>query len=138
MSVSWVWSAKTQGIGAQLWATVILAMLLHALQVQVAADNGVPTFDVSLELLWRYLPELAQHSAKHGISLLQSIKEVGVAIKLIRPSTRIHRSVPLIDWHEIIPPPVDLRWMREPRYAHKTNHTRSRTSKKTTHEPGVI
>ena len=57
-------------IGAHLWATVILAMLRHALQVQVAAENGVPTFDVSLELLWRYLPELAQYSAKHGTQLM--------------------------------------------------------------------
>jgi hypothetical protein len=42
-----------QVIGAQLWATVILAQILHALQVQVAVASGGETFDVSLELLWR-------------------------------------------------------------------------------------
>ena len=79
------------------------------------------TFDVSLELLWRYLPEMAQRAAAQGKALLEVIGEVGVAIKLIRPSTRIRRSVPTIEWHEIIAPPVDLLWMRPPRYTHKAH-----------------
>lgn len=135
-----LWSAKGQVIGAQIWATVLLAQLLHALQVQVAVEAGVETFDVSLELLWRYFPEMAQRAAAQGKAVLQVIAEVGVAIKLIRPSTRIRRRVPIIDWHEIIPPPVDLLWMRQPRYAHKDHapgsgshaHPRPKT------EPGVI
>ncbi len=135
-----LWSSKVQVIGAQIWATVLLAQLLHALQVQVAVETGVETFDVSLELLWRYLPEMAQRAKAQGQEVLQVMAEIGVAIKLIRPSTRIHRSVPSIDWHEIIPPPVDLVWMRPPRYAHKDHtpgsgshaHSRPKT------EPGVI
>ena len=127
-----------QVIGAQLWATVILAQILHALQVQVAVESGVETFDVSLELLWRYLPELSQRSATQGQPLLEVIKEVGVALKLIRPSTRIRREVPEIDWHEMTPLPVNLVWIRMPHYAHKTNESRSHTSKKTEKEPGVI
>jgi hypothetical protein len=133
-----LWSAKMQVIGAQLWATVILAQILHALQVQVAVESGVETFDVSLELLWRYLPELSQLSATQGQPLLEVIKAVGVALKLIRPSTRIRRVVPDIDWQEITPLPADLVWIREPHYAHKTNEPRSCTSKKTKKEPGVI
>jgi hypothetical protein len=129
-----LWSAKMQVIGAQLWATVILAQLLHALQVQVAIESGVETFDVSLELLWRYLPALSQLAATRGQPLLKVIKEVGVALKLIRPSTRIRRMVPEIDWREFAPLPVDLVWIREPRYAHKTH---SRTSKKSKKEPRV-
>jgi hypothetical protein len=130
-----LWSAKMQVIGAQLWATVILAQILHALQVRVAIESGVETFDVSLELLWRYLPELSRLSATRGQPLLQVIKEVGVALKLIRPSTRIRRMVPDIDWREFAPLPVDLVWIREPHYAHKTH---ARTSKKSKKEPGVI
>jgi Transposase DDE domain len=99
-----LWSAKGQVIGAQIWATVLLAQLVHALQVQVAVEAGVETFDVSLELLWRYLPEMAQRAAAQDKALLDVIAEVGVAIKLIRPSTRIRRSVPTIEWHEIIAP----------------------------------
>ncbi len=133
-----LWSAKMQVIGAQLWATVILAQLFHALQVQVAVESGVETFDVSLELLWRYLPDLSHLALKQAKPLMQVITEVGVALKLIRPSTRIRRAVPEMDWHDMTPPPVDLLWIREPRYAHKTNATRSRTSKKATTEPGII
>lgn len=131
-----LWSAKRQVIGAQVWATVILAQLLHALQVQVAAEMQVEPFDVSLELLWRYLPEFSQRAAQHGKPLLQVIKEVGVAIKLIRPSTRVRRIVPLIDWQEFMLPPADLVWLRPPRYAHKSagTHAHTRTKK----EPGVI
>ncbi len=138
LGLRWLCSAKMQVIGAQLWATVILAQLLHALQVQVAVEAGVETFDVSLELLWRYLPDLSALSVRRGQSLLEVIKEVGVALKLIRPSTRIRRVVPAIDWQELTPVPVDLLWIREPHYAHKTNQSRSRPSNKTKTEPGVI
>ena len=111
---------------------------MHALQVQVAVESGVETFDVSLELLWRYLPELSHLSACRSQSLLEIINEVAVALKLIRPSTRLRREVPEIEWHEMTPLPVNLVWIRQPHYAHKTNDTRSRTSKKTKTEPGVI
>jgi hypothetical protein len=70
--------------------------------------------------------------------MLEVIKEVGVALKLIRPWTRIRRVVPDIDWQELSPLPLDLIWIREPHYAHKTNETRSRPSNKTKKEPGVI
>ncbi len=138
LGLRFLWSAKMQVIGAQLWATVILAQILHALQVQVAVESGVETFDVSLELLWRYLPALSQLSVTQGQPLREVIKEVGVALKLIRPSTRLRREVPDIDWHEMTPLPVNLVWIRMPHYAHKTNDSRSRTSKKTKKEPGVI
>jgi hypothetical protein len=98
----------------------------------------VETFDVSLELLWRSLPDLSQLAVKQGKPVMQVITQVGVALKLIRPSTRIRRVVPDIDWQELSPLPIDLIWIREPHYAHKTNATRSRTSKKTTKEPGGI
>lgn len=131
-------SAKIQVIGAQLWATVILAQILHALQVQVAAKSGVETFDVSLELLWRYLPELSALSAQRGLPLMETIKATGAALGLIRPSTRIRRQVPEIPWHEITPVPIDLQWIREPRYAHKASGSASSRKKQAKAEPGVI
>lgn len=60
LGLRFLWSAKMQVIGAHLWATVILAQILHALQVQVAIESGGETFDVSLEVLWRSLPALSQ------------------------------------------------------------------------------
>ena len=112
----------------------------------VVVANRLPVDEVTIgeRRTWRRSPGglvTALHpvlAAQHGTSLMQVIQEVGVAIKLIRPSTRIRRSVPLIDWQEITPPPVDLRWLREPRYAHKTHDTRSRSSKKAKTEPGII
>ena len=121
-----LWSAKPEVIGAQIWATLCLAQMLHALQVQVAAQNGVGTFDVSLELLWRYWPELCQYSRETGRPILETIAQLGEALKLIRPSTRLVRHVPAISWDELLPPPPDLQWIRQPRYAHKTHGTSSR------------
>lgn len=138
LGLRFLWSAKMEVIGAQLWATVLLAQLLHALQVQIAAESGVQTFDVSLELLWRYLPDLAQLANRQDHCLFEVIKQVGMALKIIRPSTRIRRMVAEVDWTEMLPLPIDLLWIREPRYAHKTNETRSRTSRKAKKEPGII
>ncbi|MBV9258954.1 MAG: hypothetical protein JO215_13150, partial [Ktedonobacteraceae bacterium] len=88
--------------------------------------------------LWRYLPELAELANKKRLSLPQAILQVGGDIKLLRPSTRIQRVVPEIDWQEITPPPIDLTWRREPRYAHKTSQPGSHTTKKAKREPGII
>jgi hypothetical protein len=121
-----LWSAKPQVIGAQIWATLSLAQILHALQVQVAAESGVAPFDVSLELLWRYWPQLCLRSRVTGRPVIETIPEVGAAIKLIRPSTRIKRQVPQISWDELLPPPPDLQGIRQPRYAHKAHGTSSR------------
>ncbi len=138
LGLNLLWSAKMQVVGAQLWATVILAQILHALQVQVAAESGVEPFDVSLELLWRYLPKLSQLSAQHGQSLLQVIKQLGVTLGLIRPGTRIRRQVPQIGWRDLTPVPIDLVWLREPRYAHKDNGSRQAREKKAYTESGPI
>lgn len=119
LGLRWLWSAKPQVIAAQLWATVTLAQLLHALQVQVAAQANVPTFDVSLELLWRYLPELASIAQHHSRGLLQTCVERGRSLGIIRASSRTQWQVPQVSWHEMHPPPVDLVWIRTPRYAHK-------------------
>ena len=54
LNLRFLWSAKAEVISVQIWSTVILAQMLHALQVQVAAQAGVETFDVSLELLLRH------------------------------------------------------------------------------------
>jgi len=111
-----LWSAKPQVIGAQIWALVILAQLLHRLQLQVARRAGVDGFDVSLELLLRHLPRLQQQA--QGKELEEWIAQVGPSMGLIRPSTRTCIQAPSIAWQEIIWPPPDLLWIRPPRYTH--------------------
>ncbi len=48
-----LWSAKLGVIYQHVWASLILAQLLHAFQVELAAQAEVDPFDVSLELLSR-------------------------------------------------------------------------------------
>lgn len=131
-------SAKMQVVGAQLWATVILAQMLHAFQVQLAAETGVETFDVSIELLWRYLPEFSQLAAQQGHALLEVLKQRGAAVGLIGPNTRLRRQIPDLDWRELTPVPMDVVWIREPRYAHKGSGTQAAGSKKAKTKPGTI
>ncbi|MDQ2907579.1 MAG: IS4 family transposase [Chloroflexota bacterium] len=126
LGLRFLWSAKMQVIGAQLWAIVILAQMLHALQVQVAVESGVQTFDVSLEVLWRYWPDLSQQARTSGRTLTETIREIGPSLGLIRPSTRLRRLVPQIDWQELTPVPIDLVWIRPPRYAKKAHGSPSR------------
>jgi hypothetical protein len=135
LNLRFLWSAKVQVVSVQIWATVILAQMLHALQVRVAAQAGVDTFDVSLELLLRHLPDFM----RQGGDLLSRIQEGAYSLGIIRPSTRKRIEVPTIEREDIIPPPIDLVWIRPPRYAHKQGqpgrgNQRSRKKK----EPGVV
>ena len=56
LNLRFLWSAKAEVISVQIWATVILAQMLHALQVRVAVQSGVETFDVSLEVAFAPYP----------------------------------------------------------------------------------
>ena len=113
-----LWSAKDEVIGAQIWALVTLAQVLHRVQLDVAKQAGVETFDVSLELLLRYLSRLDQQAMVQGKGLLEWISEIGPSMGIIRASTRTRIQAPNIAWHEIILPPPDLVWIRQPRYSH--------------------
>jgi hypothetical protein len=119
----------------QIWATVILAQMLHAPQVQVAAAAGVETFDVSFALLLRHLPDFI----RQGGNLMSRIQEGAHSLGIIRPSTRKRIEVPTIGREDIIAPPIDLVWIRPPRYAHKQGGPKRGNNK--THvksEPGVV
>jgi hypothetical protein len=113
-----LWSAKDEVIGAQIWALVTLSQVLHRLQLDVAKQAGVQTFDVSLELLLRYLSRLDHQAIVQDKGLLEWIVERGPSMGIIRPSTRTSIQAPKIAWQEIILPPPDLVWIREPRYSH--------------------
>lgn len=119
LGLRWLWSAKPQVIAAQLWATVTLAQVMHALQVQLARQAGVQTFDVSMELLWRYLPELAACAQQTGQTVLEVCVQRGAALGLLRANSRTRWKVPTLQWQEFSPPPVDLVWIRPPRYSHR-------------------
>jgi hypothetical protein len=125
LNLRFLWSAKAGVISAQIWATVILAQMLHALQIRVAVQSGVETFDVSLELLLRHIPDFI----RQGGDLLSRIQEGAYPLGIIRPSTRKRIEVPVIEREDIIPPPPDLVWIRPPRYAHKSGPSNRRSTK---------
>jgi hypothetical protein len=135
LNLRFLWSAKQEVISVQIWATVILAQMLHALQVRVAAEARVSTFDVSLELLLRHIPDFI----RQGGDLLTRIQEGAYPLGIIRPSTRKQIEVPLIERSEIIPPPIDLIWIRPPRYAHRQGQPgRGNQKRRKKKEPGVV
>jgi hypothetical protein len=108
--------------------------MLHALQVRVAAQAGVDTFDVSLELLLRHIPDFM----RQGGDLLTRIQEGAYPLGIIRPSTRKRIEVPVIQREDIIPPPIDLVWIRPPRYAHKPGQPGRGNKTHSKKEPGIV
>ena len=116
LHVGQLWSAKWKVVQVQIWCALLLAQLFHGLQVQLAAQEGVEPFDVSIELLVEIVPRLLQR----GIAPLPSLGRLGREVGLIRPSTRLEVQVPLVDATWITPaPPEALRPRETVRYAQR-------------------
>lgn len=116
LQLSQLWSAKWEVVQVQVWAGLCLAQLFHGLQVQLAAQEGIDPFDVSIEVLVDLVPRLLLH----GIAPLPSLGQVGRAVGLIRPSTRMRMQVPFVDATWITPaPPEALRPRASARYAQR-------------------
>jgi hypothetical protein len=116
LHVSQLWSAKWAVLCVQIWCALLLAQLFHGLQVQLAAQEGVEPFDVSIELLVEIVPRLLQR----GIAPLSFLGRLGREVGLIRPSTRREIQVPFVDATWITPaPPEVLRPRDSARYAQR-------------------
>src|SRR5258708_37428642 len=116
LHVSQLWSAKWEVVQVQIWCALLLAQLFHGLQVQLAAQEGVEPFDVSIDLLVQLVPRLLQR----GIAPLPYLGRRGRELGLIRPSTRLQIQVPLVDPNWITPtPPEALRPRDTVRYAQR-------------------
>jgi Transposase DDE domain len=103
LRVCQLWSAKWEVVQVQVWAGLCLAHLFHGLQVQLAAQEGLDPFDVSIEVLVELVPPLLQH----GIAPLPYLGRLGREVGLIRPSTRMQFSVPFVDATWITPAPEE-------------------------------
>ena len=128
LHVSPLWSAKWEVVQVQIWAGLLLAQLFHGLQVQLAAQEGVEPFDVSIALLVELVAPLLQR----GIAPLPALGRLGREVGLIRPSTRIRVQIPFVDATWITPAPPEARLPREQvRYAQRTcaRGPRSKTKK---------
>src|SRR5947209_4244872 len=116
LQLSQLWSAKWEVVQVQIWAGLCLAQLFHGLQVQLAAQEGVELFDVSIDLLVELVPRLLQQ----GIALLPYLGRHGREVGLIRPSTRIQVQAPFVDASWITQaPPEALRPRERKRYAQR-------------------
>lgn len=110
-----LWSAKWEVIQVQILTSVVLAQVFHALQVEIAAENHVEVFDVSMELLIRLVPR----KLLAGQSASQFVAEHGQQVGIIRPHQRLVYELPEIEEQEIVWPPCSLVLVRTPRYARK-------------------
>jgi hypothetical protein len=109
-----LWSAKWSTIQAQLWALCLLAQMLHAWQGTIARQAGVDRFDVSIELVVRYVPQLMSQR----IDPVQYFVHHGRDLGIIRPSTRSQVHSPIVPPEWIIMAPQEAYQAREKaRYA---------------------
>jgi hypothetical protein len=112
------WGASQELVLIQLWLALILAQVLHALQLIVAYAAGVEPFDVSMRLLVEQLGT----SQLQGGDLVSVLVENGRDLGLIRPSSRRRIQVPdllpecIRSTFEGAPPP------RAARYAQRNGH----------------
>lgn len=107
------WSAKTDVILQQVWAVLIIAQILHALQLEIAGRAGVDPFDVSLRLMVEYIPRWSYD----GTDMMTIFVEHGRRAGFIRPSRRIRLVTAVIDPDSIAPLPPEKVLKRKPRYA---------------------
>ena len=110
-----LWSAKWEVLLVQILASVILAQVFHGVQVELAAQQHVEVFDVSLDLLIRLLPRKLLMGQSSGNWLRTQGRRVGI----IRSGSRLVYEVPQIAEYQINWPSGPLRLERPPRYAHK-------------------
>lgn len=110
-----LWSAKLGVIYQQVWASLILAQLLHAFQVELAARAQVDPFDVSLYLLSRQVPSLLLR----GEDPMGFLLTHGRAMGLIRPSTRTPIQAPIVPLQEVFFPPPQVFQPRQAHSAHR-------------------
>jgi Transposase DDE domain len=116
LQLSQLWSAKWEVVQVQIWCALLVAQLFHGLQVQLAAQEGVDPFEVSIDVLVEVVPRLLQR----GIAPLPFLGRVGRELGLIRPSTRIEVQVPFVDAAWITPAPPEALQPRETaRYAQR-------------------
>ena len=120
LGLNLLWSAKPQVIQQQIWASLILAQLFHAFQVELAARADVEPYEVSLDLVIRLTPRLWQQ----GLDPMAFLLEHGRAMEVIRPSTRFAPLAPDIPLWQIIYPPEELVLVRPARSAHRKCHSR--------------
>jgi len=114
------WGARTEVVMIQLWLALILAQVLHALQVHVALQAEVEPFDVSMHLL----VELLGTMPAGPTPVIERLVQQGRFLGLIRPSTRHQIVVPAVPPHTLRPTLLLTDLLRRARYAQRNRYPR--------------
>lgn len=110
-----LWSSHTTVIVHQVFAVFTIAQVMLGLRSEVAKRAHSDVFEVSLDLMIRWLPRFAAQ----GDDPVQLIAERGRHAMIIRPSSRLKPSAPLVPLELYDPLPQQLALIRSPRYAAK-------------------
>ncbi len=115
------WAARPELVMIQLWVALILAQILHALQLHVALQAEVEPFDISLHVMVDLLGSMPAGPTP----VLDRLIEEGRFLGLIRPSTRMRIVVPELEPHMLCPGAVLQDLTRQARYAQRNGHPRT-------------
>lgn len=118
------WGCDPTLLIQQIYLTVIVAQVLHHLQLEIAAQAGVDPFEVSISTL---LVLLRQANWRCEQGLVSTLVQQGRALHLIRPHSRIRVQAPQPDLRAYTPIPPDLVLLRPRKHTMNTNvrHPRS-------------
>jgi hypothetical protein len=110
-----LWSVKEVTILQQVYAVLVISQILQALRMEVAGRAEVDPFDVSMELLIRWMPQYG----RDGEDPVAGFVREGRDMLFIRPSRRTLIRAPEIPIDQIDPLPSDIILVRQPRYANR-------------------
>ena len=111
-----LWSSKLTVVLHQVFAVFTIAQVILGLRSDIANQAKAEPFEVSLDLLVRWVPRLAAD----GLDPVATIVERGRLAGFIRPSSRLKLSLPSLDLARYAFPNSFVPLQRPPRYAGKT------------------
>ena len=111
-----LWSSKLTVVLHQVFAVFTIAQVILGLRSDIATRAKADPFEVSLDLLVRWVPRLAAD----GLDPVATLVERGRLAGFIRPSSRLKLSLPSLDLARYAFPNSFVPLQRLPRYAGKT------------------
>jgi len=111
-----LWASHLTVVLHQVFAVFTVAQVILGLRADIAQQAQADVFEVSLDLLIRWLPRFAQD----GQDPVKAIVTLGRDMLIIRPSSRVTVHAPDPPLSLYTPRPLDVVLTRQPRYAGKT------------------
>jgi Transposase DDE domain len=109
-------SSKLSVVLHQVFAVFTIAQIILGLRADIAQQANVDPFEVSLDLLVRWVPRFAADNLDPVATILERGKLTG----FIRPTSRLTFSLPTLHLKHYVIPDSLTPLERTPRYAHKS------------------